>query len=86
MSPTCDSNIMPYSIAEMYFSKSVVTGKYIVVKFQVPNLNTSRDMNYFPPFWSSPDYRQTDYRQKAMHKSPPCNLHRWAQKGDASWS
>ncbi len=19
-------------------------------------------------------------RQKAMHKSPPCNLHRWAQK------
>ena len=24
--------------------------------------------------------RQTiDYRQKAMHKSPPSNLHRWAQ-------
>ena len=24
-------------------------------------------------------HRQTD-RQKATHKSPPCNLHRWAQK------
>ena len=22
----------------------------------------------------------TTDRQKAMHKSPPCNLHRWAQK------
>ncbi len=38
-------------------------------------------MNYFLPFWSSPEYRQTtDYRQKAMHMSPPCKLHRWAQK------
>ncbi len=38
---------------------------YIVVKFQVPNPNTSCDMNYFPPFifhhsWSSPDYGQTE--------------------------
>ncbi len=32
-------------------------------------------------FWSSPDDRQTtDDRQKAMHMSPPCNLHRRAQK------
>ncbi len=36
-------------------------------------------------FWSSPDDRQTDRqttddRQKAMHMSPPCNLHRRAQK------
>ena len=38
--------------------------------------NTSWDMNYFPPFWSSP----VD-RQKAMHMSPSCKLHRWAQKG-----
>ncbi len=28
---------------------------------------------------SSPD-RQTDDRQKVMYMSPPCNLHRWAQK------
>ncbi len=34
--------IIPYPNAEMNFS----------------NPNTSRDMNYFPPFWSSPDYRQ----------------------------
>ena len=30
-------------------------------------------------FWSSPD-RQTTDRQKAIHMSPPCNLHRQAQK------
>ncbi len=32
-----------------------------MIKFQVPNSNTSWDINYFLPFWSSPDYRlQTD--------------------------
>ncbi len=33
-------------------------------------------MNYFPVFLVKS--RQTD-RQKAMHMSPPYNLHRWAQ-------
>ena len=43
-------------------------------------VNISRDMDYFPTFLSSPDYRQTDYnRQKAMHMSPSCKFHRWAQ-------
>ncbi len=43
-------------------------------------------MNYFPPFRSSPVYRHTtDDRQKVMHMSPPCNLHRRAQKLDISF-
>ncbi len=48
-------------------------------------------MNYFLPFWSSPDYRQTDRlqttdnRQKVMHMSPLCKLHRWAQKRHFRW-
>ncbi len=25
-------------------------------------------------------YRQTDYRRNTMHMSPPCMVHRWAQK------
>ncbi len=55
--------------------------QYIVAKLQVPITNTSWDMNYFPPFiFPYFGQVQTDYRQKAMHKSPPYNLHRWAQK------
>ena len=50
-----------------------------MVKFRVPNFNSSWDMNYFLPFLSSPE-RQTIDRQKVMHMSPSCNLHRWAQK------
>ena len=30
-------------------------------------------MNYFLPFRLSPDRVQTDYRQKAIHMSQPCN-------------
>ncbi len=54
---------------------------YIVVKFQVPTSNTFWDMNYFSLF--SVKSRQTDRwtdRRKVMHMSPPCNVHRWAQK------
>ncbi len=49
-----------------------------MVKFQVPNSITFRDMNYYPVTDGQTD-RRTD-GQKAMHKSPPCNMHRWAQK------
>ena len=49
-----------------------------MVKFQFPNPNTYADMNYFPPPLFGPV--QTDDRQKVMHKSPLCKLHRWAQK------
>ena len=41
----------------------------------VPNSITFRDMNYYPVT----DGQGTD-GQKAMHKSPSCNMHRWAQK------
>ena len=40
---------------------------YIVVKFQIPNSNTCRDMNYFLPFRSSISVKSrqtTDYRQQ----------------------
>ncbi len=47
---------------------------YVVVKFRAPSYNGFWDMNFYPvESW------QTD-RQKATHKSPPCNMHRWAQK------
>ena len=36
-------------------------------------------MNYFPPFFVKSRVWTTD-RQKAMHMSPLCNLHRQAQK------
>ena len=42
--------------------------------FQTHTYNTFRDMNYYPV---------TDWltdRQKAMHMSPLCNMHGWAQK------
>ncbi len=48
-----------------------------MVKFETPTYNTFRDMNYCL-VWQTD--RQTD-RQKATHMSPPCNMHRWAQKG-----
>ncbi len=53
-----------------------------MVKFQTPSCNIFRDMNYCLVLKVT-DRRtdgQTD-RQKVMHMSPPCNLHRWAQKG-----
>ncbi len=34
----------------LYLLYIALLTKYIVVKFQVPNPNTSWDMNYFPPF------------------------------------
>ncbi len=40
--------------------------------------HTFRYMNYYPVTDRRTD-RRTD-RQKAMHMSPPCNMHRWAQK------
>ena len=51
-----------------------------MVKFQIPNSNTFRDMNYYPVTDGWTD-RQKD-GQKVMHKSPPCNMHRWGQKAD----
>ncbi len=53
-----------------------------MVKFQVPNYNTFRDMNYF--LLSLVKSRQTTDRRKATHMSPLCNLHKWAQKYTAS--
>ena len=34
----------------------------------------------FSPISVKSRVQTTDYRQKAVHTSPPCNLHRWAQK------
>ena len=74
-----------FSECSEYFSRMHLIVFYNVVKFQHPNCNTFRDMNYCPvwiivqsEFWSSPD-RQTD-RQKVTHMSPPCKVHRWAQQ------
>ncbi len=46
--------------------------------FQIHSYNIFRDLNYYPVTDGRTD-RRTD-RQKAMHMSPPCNMHRWAQK------
>ncbi len=61
---------------------------YNVVQFQIPSYNTFRVMNFFPlPVWFLVKSRRTDRRtdgqtdrRKVMHMSPPCKLHRWAQK------
>ena len=45
--------------------------------------NTCRDMNYYPVWFFYTD-RRTD-RQKATQRSPPCRLHRWAQKHEMKW-
>ncbi len=57
-----------------YFSNMQLWGLYIVAKFQIHSYYTFRDMNYYPVTDG-----QTD-GQKAMHMSPPCNMHRWAKK------
>ena len=44
----------------------------------VLHMYTFRDMNYFLRFLVQSG--QTDNRQTVMHMSPPCKLHRWAQK------
>ena len=53
-----------------------------MAKFRFANYNTFQDMSYFLCFLvksRQTDDRQTD-RQNVMHMSPPCKLHRWAQK------
>ncbi len=70
----------PYFLV-CFSSKYTETDRWIKAKFHYTSCNTFRDMNYFLLFLvqSGQTDGQTD-RQKVMHRSPPCNLHRWAQK------
>ncbi len=95
MSPTCHSNntidlyegtantdeSSAVALLVLFYSSAPSGGErnVTVVKFQTPSYSAFRDMNFFQSDFSySPD-RQTD-RQKVTHMSPPCNMHRWAQK------
>ena len=62
-----------------YFSRIRLVLHCNVVKFRGPNCNTFWDMNYCP-IWILVRSSQTD-GQKVTHMSPPCKVHRWAQKG-----
>ncbi len=53
---------------------------YDVLKSQGPSSNTFRDTNYFLVIFGPVQTTTTYYRQKVMHMSPPCQVHRWAQK------
>ncbi len=52
-------------------------------KSPMPVLRKPRAFEQFPRYELLSSDRQTD-RQKVMHKSPLCNMHRWAQKGELS--
>ncbi len=49
-----------------------------------PSCNTFWDMNYYPVNFGNVTDRQTD-RQKVMHMSPSCKMHRWAKNISAVW-
>ena len=51
-----------------------------VWKFHSPSSNTFLEMNYFLVWFVIQSRWQTTDRQKVMHMSPPCKVHRWAQK------
>ena len=70
MSPLCNS-ISPLPMPSHLL--------HIVVKYQTSSYNTFRVMNYFL-VWFFVKSRQTTDRQKVTHISPPCKMHRWAQK------
>ena len=57
----------------------------LLVKFQTNTYNTFWDMNYYPVRYELLySDSQTD-RQKVMHMSPPCKMHRWAQWNSIVW-
>ncbi len=92
VSPTCPvstAQALCLIISNTFYYKSFANGQRITAMAKSESLplsltgirlasyNTFGDVNYFPPFRSSPEYRlQTDYTQKAVHKSPP-----WTRTG-----
>ncbi len=66
----------------LYFWRMPLKLLYIELKFQPPNYNSFWDMIYFLRLFSTifGPAHTTDDRQKVMHMSPPCKLHRWAKK------
>ncbi len=75
MSPLCNS-ISPLPLPSCSPDITVVNIPYTVDICKQILFETWIIVQYF---WPSPD-RQTD-RQKATHMSPPCKVHKWAQKG-----
>ncbi len=75
------SSLMVFPVSSSKFSRVALVSMYcIVVKFQISNYSTFRDMNYFL-VWFLVKSRLLQTESDAYDRA---NLHRWAQKAPPS--